>query len=319
MKPPAAEPTLGIPASELHLAKALDVVTNQQYHHLKEDGRADDQINDDDTVSRDATDHQSHAEEDASWQEVKSTKQRKKAALERRCSNADSRTKSRQRRRHSINCQSYHHCRKMITRSSGPGPPTEKHALAQATIVACQAAFRDDQFILKINSGSNIVMPSTRYEDVADKARFIRTLVLNGRAHAVHAYVDNRDDALRVVIHGVPMNNFIETLMAQLRVRMHGVEIITARMIGTTKSAAITFFGPALPRNVYYYGGHSDKIHQDKTSDPPKTKNLHWFCCCEEKDALKLADDKQSSQSHSPSPSQSRARHSGGAHQHRLD
>ncbi|KAH8026137.1 hypothetical protein HPB51_016448 [Rhipicephalus microplus] len=51
------------------------------------------------------------------------------------------------------------------------------------------------------------------------------------------------------------MNTSTETLMAHLRVRTHGVEIITARMIGTTKSAAITFFGPTLPRTVYYYGG----------------------------------------------------------------
>ncbi|KAH8034345.1 hypothetical protein HPB51_023349 [Rhipicephalus microplus] len=51
------------------------------------------------------------------------------------------------------------------------------------------------------------------------------------------------------------MNTSTETLMAHLRVRTHGVEIIPARMIGTTKSAAITFFGPTLPRTVYYYGG----------------------------------------------------------------
>ncbi|KAH7932440.1 hypothetical protein HPB51_029285 [Rhipicephalus microplus] len=51
------------------------------------------------------------------------------------------------------------------------------------------------------------------------------------------------------------MNTSTETLMAHLRVRTHGVKIITARMIGTTKSAAITFFSPTLPRTVYYYGG----------------------------------------------------------------
>ncbi|KAH8025070.1 hypothetical protein HPB51_002966 [Rhipicephalus microplus] len=49
-----------------------------------------------------------------------------------------------------------------------------------------------------------------------------------------------------------PLNR---NLMVHLRVRTHGVESITARMIGTTKSAAITFFSPTLPRTVYYYGG----------------------------------------------------------------
>ncbi|KAL1468540.1 hypothetical protein MTO96_041427 [Rhipicephalus appendiculatus] len=85
--------------------------------------------------------------------------------------------------------------------------------------------------------------------------RLIRTLVLNGRAHAVCAYAANGDDTLRGEIHGVPMNTSTENLMAHLRVRTHGVEIITARMIGTMKSAPITFFGPTLPRTVYYYGG----------------------------------------------------------------
>ncbi|KAL3183896.1 hypothetical protein MRX96_032997 [Rhipicephalus microplus] len=61
---------LGIPASELHLAMALDAVTDQQNHHLEQDGTADDQMNDDDTVRRDASDDQSHTEEDACWQVV---------------------------------------------------------------------------------------------------------------------------------------------------------------------------------------------------------------------------------------------------------
>ncbi|KAH8032026.1 hypothetical protein HPB51_022774 [Rhipicephalus microplus] len=182
------------------------------------------------------------------------------------------------------------------------------------------------------------------------------------------------------------MNTSTETLMAHLRVRTHGVEIITARMIGTTKSAAITFFGLTLPRTVYYYGGelrcypfrptiqvfkvcrekghradvcphpdrpicrlcgltnptdghlcsiscascgeahptgdptckkrlkppkpkqpqvqagHSDKLQQGTSNDPPRTKNLRWFSSEEEEDAYKSADDKHSSRSHSRSP-----------------
>ncbi|KAH8039500.1 hypothetical protein HPB51_007402 [Rhipicephalus microplus] len=146
------------------------------------------------------------------------------------------------------------------------------------------------------------------------------------------------------------MNTSTETLMAHLRVRTHGVEIITARFIGTTKSAAIIFFGPTLPRTVYYYGGelrcypfrpmlqvcklrlvrggsphrrsnlqkkrlkppkpkqrqvqagHSYKLQQGTSNDPPRTKNLRWFSSEEEENAYKSADDKHSSRSHSPSP-----------------
>ncbi|KAL1437826.1 hypothetical protein MTO96_048525 [Rhipicephalus appendiculatus] len=221
-----------------------------------------DQVQDDDeTVSRDATGHQSHAEEDASWQAVKSTKQRKQEALERRRSNAGPQDQFK------TGTSTFKKLPKLpplpkddykIVIRPNQGLPLRNiltPTLAQAIIQACKAAIKDDQFILRINPGSNIAILSTKYEEVAEKARLIRTLVLNGRAHAVRAYAANGDDTLRGVIHGVPMNTSTETLMAHLRVRTHGVEIITARMIGTTKSAAITFFGPTLPRTVYYYGG----------------------------------------------------------------
>ncbi|KAH8009662.1 hypothetical protein HPB51_018959 [Rhipicephalus microplus] len=216
---------------------------------------------DHDTVSRDAIGAQSHAEEDASWQAAKSTKKRKQEALERRRGSAGLQdqvktgtpTFKKLPKLPPLPKDDY----KIVIRPNQGFPlrniltPT----LAQAIIEACQAGIRDDPFILRINPGSNIAILSTKYEEVADKVRLIRALVLNGRAHAVRAYAANGDDTLRGVIHGVPMNTSTETLMAHLRVRTHGVEIITARMIGTTKSAAITFFGPTLPRTVYYYGG----------------------------------------------------------------
>ncbi|KAL3204115.1 hypothetical protein MRX96_001096 [Rhipicephalus microplus] len=43
-EPPAAAPTLGTPASELHPAMALNAATDQQYHLLDQDGTADDQM-----------------------------------------------------------------------------------------------------------------------------------------------------------------------------------------------------------------------------------------------------------------------------------
>ncbi|KAH7946872.1 hypothetical protein HPB52_005511 [Rhipicephalus sanguineus] len=263
--PLAAAPTLGTPASELHPAMALNAATDQQYHLLDQDGTADDQMDqlqgDHDTVSRDAIGAQSHAEEDASWQAAKSTKKRKQEALERRRGSAGPQDQVK------TGTSTFKKLPKLpplpkddykIVIRPNQGLPLRNiltPTLAQAIIEACQAGIRDDQFILRINPGSNIAILSTKYEEVADKVRLIRTLVLNGRAHAVRAYAANGDDTLRGVVHGVPMNTSTETLMAHLRVRMHGVEIITARMIGTTKSAAITFFGPTLPRAVYYYGG----------------------------------------------------------------
>lgn len=375
---------------------ALNAATDQQYHLLDQDGTADDQMDqlqgDHDTVSRDAIGAQSHAEEDASWQAAKSTKKRKQEALERRRGSAGLQdqvktgtpTFKKLPKLPPLPKDDY----KIVIRPN-QGLPLRNiltPTLAQAIIEACQAGIRDDHFILRINPGSNIAILSTKYEEVADKVRLIRALVLNGRAHAVRAYAANGDDTLRGVIHGVPMNTSTETLMAHLRVRTHGVEIITARMIGTTKSAAITFFGPTLPRTVYYYGGelrcypfrptiqvckvcrekghradvcphpdrpicrlcgltnptdghpcsiscascgeahptgdptckkrlkppkpkqpqvqagHSDKLQQGTSNDPPRTKNLRWFSSEEEENAYKSADDKHSSRSHSRSP-----------------
>ncbi|KAH8023408.1 hypothetical protein HPB51_014523 [Rhipicephalus microplus] len=255
---------LGTPASELHPAMALNAATDQQYHLLNQDGTADDQMDqlqgDHDTVSRDAIGAQSHAEEDASWPAAKSTKKRKQEALEHRRGSAGLQDQVK------TGTPTFKKLPKLppllkddykIVIRPNQGLPLRNiltPTLAQAIIEACQAGIRDDHFILRINPGSNIAILSTKYEEVADKVRLIRALVLNGRAHAVRAYAANGDDTLRGVIHGVPMNTSTETLMAHLRVRTHGVEIITARMIGTTKSAAIAFFGPTLPRTVYYYG-----------------------------------------------------------------
>ncbi|KAL3199695.1 hypothetical protein MRX96_043854 [Rhipicephalus microplus] len=50
--------------------------------------------------------------------------------------------------------------------------------------------------------------------------------------------------------------------------------------------------------------GHNDKIHQDNTSNPPRTKNLRWFCSEEEKGAYKSANGKRSSQSYLTSSGQ---------------
>lgn len=57
------------------------------------------------------------------------------------------------------------------------------------------------------------------------------------------------------VIHGLTPHTPAETLMANLRIRTQGVEILRARMLGDTKTAVVTFYGPTIPRYVYYMGG----------------------------------------------------------------
>lgn len=62
------------------------------------------------------------------------------------------------------------------------------HTLARAIIDACQNEFTDDKLILRVNPRYNITILSTQYEKVAEIGRYIYTLTLSGRSHAVRAY-----------------------------------------------------------------------------------------------------------------------------------
>ncbi|KAH7963820.1 hypothetical protein HPB52_023143 [Rhipicephalus sanguineus] len=127
--------------------------------------------------------------------------------------------------------------------------------MAAAVTAACQHAVTGEHFLLRIKPGSNIAIISTSKQEVAERLRRITALTINGRTHAVNVYAATGEEALMRVIHGIPSRTPAETLMANLRVRTQGVEIIQARMMGETKSAKITFCGPTLPRFVYYCGG----------------------------------------------------------------
>lgn len=82
---------------------------------------------------------------------------------------------------------------------------------------------------------------------MAELIRKLQQLVINGRPHLVCTYVTTEEEALRGVVHGIQPNKSMETLMAHLRIRTQGVELVQARMIGNTKSAALTFYGDKLP------------------------------------------------------------------------
>ncbi|KAL1419990.1 hypothetical protein MTO96_024736 [Rhipicephalus appendiculatus] len=146
---------------------------------------------------------------------------------------------------------------KVVVRPSQGLPIKELTApqIAEAVVNACQGKITGSQFPLRLNPGSNIFIISTPDQDVADITRKITGLTLNGRLHAVNAYAAVGDGTRKGVIHGIAPNTRPETLLANLRIRTQGVEILRARMLGETKTAMITFFGPITPRFVYYMGG----------------------------------------------------------------
>lgn len=127
--------------------------------------------------------------------------------------------------------------------------------LAEAVITACRGQVSGDKFLLRLKPGSNIFIVSTPDQSTADHIRRITALNINGRMHAVNAYVASGDGTVKGVIHGLAPQTPAETLMANLRIRTQGVEILRARMLGNTKTAVVTFYGSIIPRYVYYMGG----------------------------------------------------------------
>ncbi|XP_070395913.1 uncharacterized protein [Dermacentor albipictus] len=127
--------------------------------------------------------------------------------------------------------------------------------ISEAVIMATQRKVRGEHFLLRLKPGSNIFIISTPKQEVADIVRKITTLVINGKQHAVNAYVTAGEDTKKGVVHGFAPHTSPETLQANLRIRTQGVEILRARMLGETKTAVITFYGPMIPRFVYYMGG----------------------------------------------------------------
>lgn len=127
--------------------------------------------------------------------------------------------------------------------------------LAEAVIEACKGHVQGEHFMLRIKPGSNIFIVSTPLQEVAERVRKLTSIVINGRPHAVNAYVATGDEAVRGVVHGIPPHTPSDTLKVNLRIRSQGVEIIQARMLGDSKTAVITFYGAFVPRYVYYQGG----------------------------------------------------------------
>ncbi|KAL1473742.1 hypothetical protein MTO96_021803 [Rhipicephalus appendiculatus] len=74
-------------------------------------------------------------------------------------------------------------------------------ALADAVIAACGRLITSEQFLLRIKPGSNIFIVSTPHQEVAEKVSRIARLMVNGRPHAVNAYVATGEGAIRGVIH----------------------------------------------------------------------------------------------------------------------
>ncbi|KAH8023750.1 hypothetical protein HPB51_016489 [Rhipicephalus microplus] len=122
--------------------------------------------------------------------------------------------------------------------------------LSMAVIEACQNSFGGESFLLRAHPGSNIIILSTPHEQLAGRLREINQLKIRGRIHPFNAYVADPEHVLRGIVHGLPPGTTQADLMANLRIRTQGVKIERARMLGSSKSAIITFTGDVLPSHL---------------------------------------------------------------------
>ncbi|KAH8028109.1 hypothetical protein HPB51_013156 [Rhipicephalus microplus] len=90
--------------------------------------------------------------------------------------------------------------------------------------------------------------------EVASMLRVISQLKIRGQVHAFNAYVADLEGVLPGIVHGIPARTSQDELKDNLHVRTQGVNIETATMLGSSKTAIITFTGNVLPRSVYIMG-----------------------------------------------------------------
>ncbi|XP_077501284.1 uncharacterized protein LOC144112075 isoform X2 [Amblyomma americanum] len=124
----------------------------------------------------------------------------------------------------------------------------------QAIVQACGGKIKEEDFLVRLRPGSNIIIASTSNDDSANEIRKIRELPIQGTSYQVQAYMAMPSDVTRVVIHGLPSEISPKELESRLRIRSQGTEILAARMLGKSETALITLDGPD-PKWIIFSAG----------------------------------------------------------------
>lgn len=105
-------------------------------------------------------------------------------------------------------------------------------------------------FQTRVDEVQNIAIVSTPDEDLARNIRDLQSLHILGNEYEITAYIAAPDDSSRGVVHGIPPGTPISELIDNLHAP--GYEILTARMLGKTSTALVTFAGKRVPRGVIF-------------------------------------------------------------------
>ncbi|KAM7297198.1 hypothetical protein ISCGN_022351 [Ixodes scapularis] len=122
--------------------------------------------------------------------------------------------------------------------------------LARATGTS-SAKEMSNKIQIQINSNQNILAIHTEDEETARALTRVHQLTLGGKSYPSYTYLAAPDDSIKGVIHDVKPGSTTEELLDFIRVG-NGPQVITARMLGQSSSALITFEGRKLPSYVIY-------------------------------------------------------------------
>ncbi|KAH9383604.1 hypothetical protein HPB48_025275 [Haemaphysalis longicornis] len=128
-------------------------------------------------------------------------------------------------------------------------------AISQAIAAAAHLTPSELQdTLLQPQPDKNIISVSTFRMSALTKLRGLQSLRIQDTDIPLRAYLGAPTDSCRGVIHGVQANTPPEELAANLI--STGASIISARMMGRTETALITFAGSTIPGYVIYH--HTD-------------------------------------------------------------
>ncbi|KAH7978830.1 hypothetical protein HPB49_006896 [Dermacentor silvarum] len=144
--------------------------------------------------------------------------------------------------------------RKVILRPQGGFVLTTLRPAQLMSAVSAAASLTNNEYKetqVEIQEHKNLAVFVSTRNSVAEKLAQLTTLTIQGTSHQVSIYLAPPDNSCRGVVHGIEAHTTSAELMANLDAP--GFTILSARMMGKTETALITFHGTRIPYTVLYY------------------------------------------------------------------
>ncbi|KAH7933575.1 hypothetical protein HPB49_014030 [Dermacentor silvarum] len=142
---------------------------------------------------------------------------------------------------------------KVILRPQGGFVLTTLRPAQLMSAVSAAASLTDNEYKetqVEIQEHKNLAVSVSTRNSVAEKLAQLTTLAIQGTSHQVSIYLAPPDNYCRGVVHGIEAHTTAAELMANLDAP--GFPILSARMMGNTETALITFRGTRMPYTVLY-------------------------------------------------------------------